>query len=157
MKIGRERTPLAERLSEQQNTTRMQNQADQAADLMRLNLASFETDCAKSLKNAQIIIEDDIQSLLNASEQMGKSMRPIYLTATLFSLAIILMSFVASWYWATSMIETSQRASLLQLGLVMNQTSNNTTLLTWDEKRLQLTNCQSGKSQRPCLEILKRN
>ena len=160
MKIGRERVPLAERLQEQAQTQTKpltENQVDQAADLMRLNLEAFENDCRKSLRNAQTIIEGDIQSLLSASEQMVKSMKPIYLTAALFSLTVILMSFIASWYWATNMIETSQRASLLQLGLVMNQTSNNTILLAWDEKRLHLTNCQSGKEQRPCLEMLEAN
>jgi hypothetical protein len=158
VKIGRERTPLAERLSEQAQTQpkpQTENQADQAADLMRLNLEAFENDCRKSLRNAQTIIEGDIQSLLSASEQMVKSMKPIYLTAALFSLTVILMSFVASWYWATNMIETSQRANLLQMGLTVNQTDNGL-VLNWDKDRIRLIDCRIGNVSAKCLQILER-
>jgi hypothetical protein len=79
--------------------------------------------------------------------------QPFFLTMSAVALLVIALSLIASWLWASSLIERAQRASLSGIGLQINQTTTGP-VLTWDEHRLRLINCQSGNTKTPCLQII---
>ena len=175
MKVGRDRTPLSERLNDQvtnpvkgQQNGQINHQADQVADLMRLTLESFKNDCADLSKSAKHTIESDIASLVQSIEremklteikmkdqvaQLQKGLQPIFITSLLISLIIIVMSFTASWYWASHMINKAQSASLWQMGLIQHQTETET-LIIWDQKKAHLSQCLIRGTSIPCLRLL---
>jgi hypothetical protein len=80
--------------------------------------------------------------------------QPFFLTMGAVALLIVLLSFTASWFWAGLMIDRAQRASLWQMGLQVNQTSNGK-VLTWNVNRLQLITCQARTDKTPCLKIVR--
>ncbi|MEY9326250.1 hypothetical protein [Sinorhizobium fredii] len=85
--------------------------------------------------------------------RLRSTVHPFFLTIGAVALLIVLLSFTASWFWAGLMIDRAQSASLWQLGLQINQTSNGK-VLTWDVNRLQLITCQAGTAKTPCLKIV---
>ncbi|WP_246200301.1 hypothetical protein [Shinella kummerowiae] len=130
--------------------------------------ASFEIDWSEALKRAQATIETDIRSFTDANRQhlsevlatteadanrLRSMVQPYFLTMSAVVLLVILLSFTASWFWAGLMIDRAQSASLWQMGLQINQTSNGK-VLTWDLNRLQLITCQAGTDKTPCLKIV---
>ncbi|WP_246299923.1 hypothetical protein [Sinorhizobium psoraleae] len=84
--------------------------------------------------------------------RLRSMVQPYLLTLGAMALLIVLLSFTASWFWAGLMIDRAQSASLWQMGLQINQTSNGK-VLTWDVNRLQLITCQAGTAKTPCLKI----
>jgi hypothetical protein len=128
----------------------------------------FETDWSEALKRAQATIEADIRSFTDANHQhlsealamteadvnrLRSMVQPFFLTMGAVALLIVLLSFTASWFWAGLMIDRAQSASLWQMGLQVNQTSNGK-VLTWNVNRLQLITCQAGSDKTPCLKIV---
>ena len=151
MKIGRERKPLSERLK-----TLTENQVDQAADSMHSAFKNFEADCEMSLKNARLTIENDMRALLKTSTRLNRNALMFRMAMTFIVLLIISMSLVASWYWASTMIDKAQQASLWQLGLTIHQTEVGT-VLSWDQAHLKLIDCRIGNAPAKCLQILEKD
>ncbi|ALV28045.1 hypothetical protein APZ00_14030 [Pannonibacter phragmitetus] len=129
---------------------------------------SFETDWSEALKRAQATIETDIRRFTDANRRhlseglatteadvnrLRSMVQPYFLTMGAVALLIVLLSFTASWFWAGLMIDRARNASLWQMGLQINQTSNGK-VLTWDVDRLQLITCQAGTAKTPCLKII---
>jgi hypothetical protein len=163
VKTGPERIPLSERLKE-----RLESPAVAEAGSAPSPSTSFETDWSEALRRAQATIETDIRSFTDASRQhlsealamteadvnrLRSMVQPFFLTMGAAALLIVLLSFTASWFWAGLMIDRAQSASLWQMGLQINQTSNGK-VLTWDANRLQLITCQAGTDKTPCLKIV---
>ncbi len=157
MKTGPERIPLSERLKD-----RLASPAAPEAGSTPSPSTSFETDWSEALKRAQATIETDIRSFADANRQhlneadvnrLQSMVQPFFLTMGAVALLIVLLSFTASWLWAGLMIDRAQSASLWQMGLQINQTSNGK-VLTWDVDRLQLITCQAGTAKTPCLKIV---
>lgn len=164
MKTGPERIPLSERLKD-----RLASSAAQEAGSTQSPSTNFETDWNEALKRVQATIETDIRSFTDANRQhlsealatteadahrLRSMVQPFFLTMGAVALLIVLLSFTASWFWAGLMIDHAQNASLWQMGLQVNQTSNGK-VLTWDINRLQLITCQAGADKTPCLKIVK--
>ncbi|SIQ18876.1 hypothetical protein SAMN05880582_1011047 [Rhizobium sp. RU20A] len=163
MKTGPERIPLSERLKD-----RLASPAAPEAGSTPSPSTIFETDWSEALKRAQATIETDIRSFTDANRRhlsealamteadvnrLRSMVQPFLLTMGAVALLIILLSFTASWFWAGLMIDRAQSASLLQMGLQINQT-NSGKVLTWDVNRLQLITCQAGTGKTPCLKIV---
>ena len=166
MKTGPERIPLSERMKD-----RLARPAVPEAGSTPSPSMSFETDWSEALKRAQATIETDIRSFTDANRQhlsealetteadvnrLRSMVQPFFLTMGAAALLVILLSFTASWFWAGLMIDRAQSASLWQMGLQINQTSNGK-VLTWDASRLQLITCQTGTATTPCLKIVQGN
>jgi hypothetical protein len=163
VKTGPEKIPLSERLKD-----RLASPAAPEAGSMPSPSTSFETDWSEALKRAQATIETDIRSFTDANRRhlnealamteadvnrLRSMVQPYFLTMGAVALLIVLLSFTASWFWAGLMIDRAQSASLWQMGLQINQTSNGK-VLTWDVNRLQLITCQAGTDKTPCLKIV---
>ena len=163
MKTGPERIPLSERLKD-----RLASPAAPEAGSTPSLPMSFETDWSEALRRAQATIETDIRSFTDANRRhlnealamteadvnrLRSMVQPFFLTMGAEALLIVLLSFTASWFWAGLMIDRAQSASLWQMGLQINQTSNGK-VLTWDVNRLQLINCRAGTDKTPCLKIV---
>jgi hypothetical protein len=162
VKTGPERIPLSERLKD-----RLASPAAPEAGSTPSLQTSFETDWSEALKRAQATIETDIRSFTDANRRhlsealamteadvnrLRSMVQPFFLTMGAVALLIVLLSFAASWFWAGLMIDRARSASLWQIGLQINQTSNGK-VLTWDVSRLQLITCQAGTAKTPCLKI----
>ena len=84
--------------------------------------------------------------------RIQKGLQPILLTSLLIMLIIIVMSFAASWYWASHMIDKAQNASLWQMGLIHHQTENGA-MIVWSQEKAQLSQCQIRAKTVPCLRL----
>ena len=163
MKTGPERTPLSERLKD-----KLANQAAPEAGSTLSPSKSFETDCSEALRRAQATIETDIRSFTDANRKrlseamamteadlkgLSQMVQPFFLTVSAVATLLIILSFAASWFWADLMIDRAQNASLWQMGLQLNQTTSGPVLI-WDENKLRLIKCRTGKTTTPCLQLI---
>lgn len=157
MKTGPDRTPLSARLQEQLQA-QTDSQTRQAADWLDTALMNFRTDCERSLNDARATIASDMRRLSGESQILGRTvsrqLRSAMMLAAMTGLAVSLLAMAVSWYWATGLIDRAQRASLWQMGLILNQ-SNSGEVLTWDGNRVELVTCRFRKEPKPCLKLSK--
>ena len=163
MKTGPERPPLSARLKD-----KLASPAAPEVGSTPSPSTSCESDWSEALTRAQATIESDMRAFADANRQhlsaaltateadlnrLRLMVQPFFLTMSAITLLVIVLSLIASWLWATSMVDRAQRTSLSGIGLQINQTTTGP-VLTWDEHRLRLITCQSGNTKTPCLQIV---
>lgn len=170
MKTGPERPRLSARLAAMQEVTETQAQTEQAkveeaAALMASTLETFRQDCESSLKSALNTIEADMAGLLQSNRRaIIQTLTQIKADLNLIrrltrfgpwalAISLIMMTatiFAVSWFWGRSLIKEARDSSLMQIGIVANQTKAGL-VLSWDTGKLRLNECRSGSKPVPCL------
>ncbi len=163
MKIGRERQPLSARLAEKMESET--GHATQAAAWLESSLESFRSDCAAISKSARDTIASDMEVSVNACRSANRKTLSA-ITADLqmirrltrfgpwvvmiFLVLAIGSTFAASYWWGRTMIREAMTTNYQQIGLRTHFTETGL-ILTWDEARRSLSECQAGERSVPCL------
>src|SRR5690606_24437007 len=143
----------------------MESETDQAAAWLEASLESFRSDCVAISKNARDTIASDMEASVNACRsanrktlnaitadlQMIRRLTRFGPWAVMIFVALVIGStFAASYWWGRTMIREAMSANYQQIGLTTHFTETGL-VLTWDETRLSLSECQAGERSVPCL------
>lgn len=166
MKVGRDRPRLSERLAKANEADRDENNPHDAENgLQPLSLESFTNDCRAISTAALTTIERDMAGLVATTRDMiaeasveisrelsltAKAARWRLIISITFALILIAASLLTSFWFSRSILREARDTSLAGIGLQTHQVQSGI-VLTWDETRLRIGSCQSGKTSKPCL------
>ncbi|WP_371834906.1 hypothetical protein [Ochrobactrum sp. C6C9] len=164
MRIGRDRPRLSERLaSDIENKGIPPPDAESASPPKTLE--SFENDYRRISTDALTTIERDMAAFVSttrsmieaAAAQIGTELAVISKTSRnrlwIMSASVLIaiaISVFASFWFTRLMMQEARSVSLSTIGLQASQTKAGL-VVTWDETRLQLGQCQTGQTITPCL------